>query len=108
MKLYTVFAGLVLALAACVYAPAPPAQYAGIAVLTAQGKVFNAVVLEIAPSEEKCEADLVKFAASVGDPPIGVQADLSCVELAPFKSLSAVGANKPTVVHQPLPKTDSV
>lgn len=100
--------GLIAAVlcAACV-PPAPTAdQYAGIIVVYADGKPINSRVLELTDSYEKCAKDVAKIVADAGSPPIGVTAELSCVQVAPFLKLSGTGVASHSA--PPLPHTDSI
>lgn len=100
--------GLIAAVlcAACV-PPAPTAdQYAGIIVVYADGKPINSRVLELTDSYEKCAKDVAKIVADAGSPPIGVTAELSCVQTSPFLKVTGSGIASHSAL--PGPKTDSI
>lgn len=105
---YSIFAALVLILSACMKPATVSNQYAGIVTAYAKGQVIKSVVAGIATSKAQCEEYLKNFAAELGTPPIGVSAELSCVELVPFKTVTAESAVATPHSTLPGPKTDSI
>lgn len=98
---------LVTVLAACVQSAPHVGKFAGVAVVTQNGKPINAVVLGLAATAAKCEADMKAAVAALGAPPPGVTAELSCVELVPFETLTSESTVAPHVSLK-VPHTDSI